>query len=405
MSPMAPLARLRVLDLSRVLAGPWCGQLLADLGADVVKIERPGSGDDTRGWGPPYLRDVHGAPTGESAYYLSTNRGKRSVTIDLARPQGQALVRRLAGCADVLLENFKAGGLARYGLDYPSLRAVNPRLVYCSITGFGQDGPGAGRPGYDVLIQAMSGLMSITGEPAGAPQKVGVAVADVLTGLYAAVAVLAALAARERTGTGQQIDLALLDVQIAALANQAANYLVTGVSPLRLGNAHPSIVPYQPFDTADRPIVVACGNDAQFARLAAVIGRPELTADPRYATNAGRVEHREQVVGAVQEALRAQPAAHWLERLTASGIPCGPINTLGEAFEDAQVRHRGLRIALPHPLAGSVPLSANPIRFSATPVRYERPPPLLGEHTAEVLREWLEMGADELTALRAAGVV
>ncbi len=388
------LAGLKVLDLSRVLAGPWAGQLLADLGADVVKVERPGSGDDTRAWGPPWLPDAGGVPTTESAYYLSANRNKRSVAIDIATPQGQALVRQLAARADVVLENFKVGGLAQYGLDYASLKAVNPRLIYCSITGFGQDGPYAQRAGYDFLIQGMGGLMSLTGRPDGeagaGPMKTGVALTDVMTGLYASNAVLAALAYRERSGEGQHIDLALLDVQVAVLANQASNYLVGGAIPKRMGNAHPNIVPYQDFATADGYMIVAVGNDGQFRKLCEVLGRPEWGGDERYATNPQRVRHRQELVAAIHAVTVTRATADWVARMEGAGVPCGPINTLDKVFDDPQVQARGLRIEMPHPATGSVPLVANPIRMSATPVAYDRPPPMLGEHTDEVLADWLQ---------------
>jgi crotonobetainyl-CoA:carnitine CoA-transferase CaiB-like acyl-CoA transferase len=386
------LAGLKVLDLSRVLAGPWAGQLLADLGADVVKVERPGSGDDTRAWGPPWLPGEDGAP-GEAAYYLAANRNKRSVAIDIATPEGQALARRLAEKADVVLENFKVGGLAQYGLDYASLQAVNPRLVYCSITGFGQDGPYAQRAGYDFLIQGMGGLMSLTGrpdgEPGGGPMKVGVALTDVMTGLYASNAVLAALAWRERSGEGQHIDLALLDVQVAVLATQGANYLVGGVAPKRMGNAHPNIVPYQEFATADGYMIVAVGNDTQFRKLCDVLGKAEWGADERYATNPQRVRHRAELVAGIHAVTVTRTTGEWVALMEGAGVPCGPINTLDKVFDDPQVQARGLRIEMPHPTAGSVPLVANPIRMSATPVAYDRPPPLLGEHTEEVLADWL----------------
>ena len=398
--PVGALAGVRVLDLSRVLAGPWAGQLMADLGADVVKVERPGSGDDTRAWGPPWLSDVDGEATSESAYYLSANRNKRSVAIDIATPQGQALVRGLAQKADIVLENFKVGALGRYGLDYASLQVVNPRLIYCSITGFGQTGPYAARAGYDFLIQGMGGLMSVTGRPDGAegagPQKVGVAVTDVMTGLYATVAVLAALAHRERSGQGQHIDLALLDVQVACLANQASNYLVGGAAPQRMGNAHPNIVPYQDFPTADGYMILAVGNDAQFAKCCAIIGHPEWARDERYATNPARVQHRDVLVALLGAATRERSTAAWIAAMEAAGVPCGPINTLDQVFDDPHVRARGLRVEMPHATAGTVPLVANPIRMSASPVSYRRAPPALGEHTGEVLHEWL--GADYMHA-------
>ncbi|RFP09283.1 CoA transferase [Duganella sp. BJB488] len=405
----AALAGVRVLDLSRVLAGPWAGQLLADLGADVVKVERPVAGDDTRAWGPPWLDDADGQATGESAYYLSANRNKRSVTIDLGRPEGRQLVRQLAAKADILIENFKLGGLRQYGLDYDSLRALNPRLIYCSITGFGQTGPYAARAGYDFLIQGMGGLMSLTGRPDGAqgagPVKVGVALTDIMTGLYASNAVLAALAHRERSGQGQYIDLALLDVQIACLANQAANYLVGGVAPGRMGNAHPNIVPYQDFPTADGYMIIAVGNDGQFAGLCRTLGRPEWAEDARFATNPQRVRHRDELVALMRAVTTGRGTDEWVALMEAAGVPCGPINTLDRVFADPQVRARGLHIDLPHPLAGSVPLVANPIRMSATPVQYRSAPPTLGQHTDEVLAAWLDLTPPDLAALRRDKVV
>ncbi len=388
-----PLAGVRVLDLSRVLAGPWAGQLLADLGADVVKVEKPQGGDDTRAWGPPYLKDASGRDTTEAAYFLCANRNKRSVAIDIATPEGQAQVRALAQQADVVLENFKVGGLKRYGLDYASLSAANPRLVYCSITGFGQTGPYAARAGYDFLIQGMGGLMSVTGrpdgEPGAGPQKVGVALTDIMTGLYATIAVQAALAEREKSGLGQHIDLALLDVQIACLANQASNYLAGGLVPRRMGNAHPNIVPYQDFPTADGDIILAVGNDEQFAKFCAVAGHPEWSADARFASNSQRVANRAVLVPLLRQATVMRTSAEWIAALEAAGVPCGPINRIDEVFADPQVRWRGLHIDMPHALAGSVPLVANPIRLSGSPVTYQRPPPMLGEHTAEVLAQWL----------------
>jgi crotonobetainyl-CoA:carnitine CoA-transferase CaiB-like acyl-CoA transferase len=403
------LGHLRVLDLTRVLAGPWCTQLLADLGADVIKIERPGAGDDTRAWGPPYLRDAAGRDTSEAAYYLAANRGKRSVTVDISRSEGQRLLRRLAERCDVVIENFKVGQLARYGLDYARLAEVNPRLIYCSITGFGQDGPYRDRAGYDFIIQAMSGFMSITGErddrPGGGPQKAGVAITDLMTGLYAAVAILAALAQRESSGRGQYIDLALFDSAVAMLANMNMNYLTTGVAPGRAGNAHANIVPYQVFAAADGDVVIAVGNDSQYVRFCEIAGCPELATDPRFATNADRVRQRDVLVPLLEPIVRRQPVAYWTERLEAAGVPCGPINSIAQAFADPQAVARGLRIELPHPLAGKVPLVATPVRMSESPPAYRRPPPLLGEHTDEVLRELLGLGDGDIAALREQGVV
>ncbi|HEL7888361.1 CaiB/BaiF CoA transferase family protein [Stenotrophomonas maltophilia] len=379
------LEGIRVLDLSRILAGPWATQVLADFGADVIKVERPGVGDDTRGWGPPYLKDADGDDTAESAYYLCANRGKRSVAIDFTRPEGQALIRALAAQCQVLVENYKVGGLEKYGLDYASLRAVNPALVYCSITGYGQDGPYAQRAGYDAAIQAIGGLMSVTGEPDGAPgggpQKVGVAATDLMTGMYAATAILAALRHAERTGQGQHIDLALLDTQVAWLANQASNWLVGGVVPERQGTAHPNIVPYQVMPAADGHFMLAVGNDGQFARLCAVIGAPELAADPRYASNAARVAHRAELVPLLQRRLRTRPAARWLAALEAAVVPANPVNRIDQVFDDAQVRARGLRIDLPHAAGGTVPMVRNPLKFSATPLQYRQAAPVLGQHT------------------------
>jgi len=405
----APLAGIRVLDLSRVLAGPWAGQLLADLGADVVKVERPGAGDDTRAWGPPWLKDRDGRDTRESAYYLCTNRNKRSVTVDLGKPEGREIVRALANRADVLLENFKLGGLAQYRLDYASLAATHPRLVYCSITGFGQTGPYAPRAGYDFLIQGMGGLMSITGRAEGdegaGPQKVGVALTDIMTGLYATIAVQAALAERERSGRGQHIDLALLDVQIACLANQASNFLAGGVVPRRMGNAHPNIVPYQDFPTADGDVIVAIGNDAQFAKFCAVAGRAEWASDERFATNPARVANRSVLIPMLRQATVARTTQAWVTALEQAGVPCGPINRIDEVFADPHVRERGVRITMEHAKAGSVDLVGNPIRLSATPVDYRRAPPMLGEHTGEVLADWLGMDPEAVAAARGRGVL
>ncbi|GAB4476143.1 MAG: CaiB/BaiF CoA-transferase family protein [Burkholderiaceae bacterium] len=403
------LGHLRVLDLTRVLAGPWCTQLLADLGADVIKIERPGSGDDTRGWGPPYLKDAQGRDTSEAAYYLAANRGKRSVTIDISRPEGQRLVRELAKKSDVVVENYRVGQLARYGLDYASLAALNPKLVYCSITGFGQTGPYRERAGYDFIIQGMGGFMSITGErddlPGGGPQKAGVAVSDLMTGMYSAVAILAALAHRDATSHGQHLDLALFDVMVAMLANMNMNYLVTGQPPGRAGNAHPNIVPYQVFAAADGHVIIAVGNDAQFARFCELAGCPELATDARFAKNADRVRNRAVLVPMLERIVRERPVAFWTEQLEAAGVPCGPINSIAQALADPQILARGLRIDLPHPLAGRVPLVGNPIKMSATPPAYDRPPPLLGEHTDTVLRELAGCSEEEIRALRKGGTI
>ena len=403
------LQHVKVLDLSRVLAGPWAAQTLGDLGAEVIKVERPGSGDDTRAWGPPYVTDPAGQPTGESAYYMCTNRNKQSVTIDFTRPEGQELVRRLAQQCDVLVENFKTGGLAQYGLDYASLSALNPRLVYCSITGFGQSGPYAHRAGYDFLIQGMGGLMSVTGRPdgedGGGPMKVGVALTDILTGLYATNAVLAALAWRDKSGEGQYIDMALLDVQVACLANQAGNYLATGQSPQRLGNAHPNIVPYQDFPTADGYMILAIGNDGQFARFCAAAGAPQLASDERFATNRARVVNRATLIPLLKKLTVERSTADWIARLEALAVPCGPINTLADVFADPQVQARGLKVTMPHPVAGQVPLVASPMKLSATPVDYRLPPPMLGEHTDEILAATLGLDAAAIARLRADGVV
>lgn len=402
-----PLAGLRILDLSRVLAGPTATQLLGDLGADVIKVERPDIGDDTRAWGPPYVRDARGNETSESAYYLSANRNKRSVTIDLARPQGQQLVRDLAARCDVLIENFKVGAMARWQLSYDDLKEALPRLVYCSISGFGQDGPYADRPGYDFMIQGMGGIMSLTGEPDGRPMKVGVAVADIVCGLYAATALLAAIRHRDRSGAGQYIDLGLLDTQVAWLVNQGLNHLTTGRLPPRLGNAHPNIVPYQDFRTSDGYLLIAVGNDRQFRRLAELLESPAWADDPRFATNAARVRNRARLVPLIEARTRRQTTAHWVRRLNQVGVPSGPVNTLDRVFADPQVRHRALVVEMPHPLAGDgvVRLIANPIRLSASPVRYRHSPPLLGEHTDEVLEEVLGLGGEERARLRADKII
>ncbi len=404
--PPTALCGVRVLDLSRVLAGPWCTQTLADLGADVIKVERPtgdnhSGGDDTRGWGPPFLQDRNGKDTAEAAYYLGCNRNKRSITIDLARLEGQALVRRLAATCDVLVENFKVGGMARYGLDAPTLLAVQPRLVYCSITGFGQTGPYRDRAGYDYAVQGLGGLMSVTGErdesPGGGPQKVGVAVADLFTGLYAAIAIQAALRHRDATGRGQHIDMALLDTQVAMLANLGANYLVTGVAPQRAGNAHQNIVPYQVFEAADGHLILAVGNDGQFVRFCELAGRPELARDERFKRNADRVRHRELLVPQLADVLRTRSKRQWLSALEAAKVPCGAINDLAEVFADPQVQARGMAVPVPHPLTDSLRLVASPMKLSATPVQVRLAPPLLGQHTDEVLAE---LGLDQAERLR-----
>jgi crotonobetainyl-CoA:carnitine CoA-transferase CaiB-like acyl-CoA transferase len=404
-----PLGHVRVLELSRVLAGPWAAQTLADLGASVIKVEKPGAGDDTRTYAPPYAATSDGAQSTESAYFLSTNRGKRSVTIDFFHPEGQKLVQTLAAKSDVVIENFKVDGLAKYGLDYASLHALNPGLVYCSITGFGQTGPYRHRPGYDFMIQGIGGLMSITGDPdqrpGGGPVKVGVAVADVFTGLYATIAILGALAHRDRTGVGQHIDLALLDTQVAVLANQAMNYLVTGVAPQRLGNAHPNIVPYQTFGASDGHIIVAVGNENQYARLCEVIGRADLASDERFATNASRVNHRDELIAILQDIFATRTMRQWLDALERVGVPCGPINTIADVFADPQVQARGLRLDLPHPAIGSVPSVANPIKYSATPIAYRSAPPMLGADTDEILRDMLGLVPAEIARLRKAGIV
>lgn len=395
-----PLDGIRVLDLSRVLAGPWCTQQLADMGAEVIKIERPGRGDDTRHWAPPWLDG-----TDESAYFLSANRGKHSVCVDLSQPEGQDLIRRLAADSDVLVENFKVGGLARYGLDYESLAEINPRLVYCSISGFGQNGPYAHRAGYDFLIQAMGGLMSVTGEPDGEPMKAGVAFADVFTGLYSANAILAALHQRAATGQGTHIDMALFDVQIGVMANQAASYLATGTNPPRLGNAHPSIVPYQVFPTADEAMVLAVGNDDQFARLCETLDRPDWAADPRFATNAERVANRQTLVPLLSERLREAPRAEWLQRLEAAGVPCGPINNLEQVFNDPQVQARRMPIHRQHDSGRDVSLVGNPIRFDDQPLNAEAAPPTLAQHTNAVLGERLRLDQATLADLEARGII
>ena len=404
-----PLSHVRVLDLSRIMAGPWAGQILADLGADVVKVERPGAGDDTRGWGPPYLKDAAGKDTGEAAYFASVNRNKKSVTLDISKAEGQAIVRELAGKCQVLIENYKVGTLARYGLSYEDLRKDNPGLVYCSVTGFGQDGPYAPRPGYDFIFQGMGGLMSITGErdgqPGAGPQKVGIAITDVLTGMYASVAICAALTHRERTGLGQYIDAALLDTIVAFNANQIVSFFCSGRLPVRYGNAHPQVVPYEVFPTADGHIILAVGNDGQFKRFCEVAGCSELAEEARFKTNSQRIIHRAELIPLIAEIMRTRSKQEWIEVLEAATVPCGPINNMKEVFEDPQVRHRELRVDIPHPLGGVAPVVASPMRLSETPVEYRLAPPLLGQHTAEVLKGLLGKSDADIAALKSSGLV
>jgi crotonobetainyl-CoA:carnitine CoA-transferase CaiB-like acyl-CoA transferase len=400
-----PLAGFRVLDLSRILAGPWASQMLADLGAEVIKIERPGQGDDTRGWGPPYMPDESGNPTSESAYFHGANRGKHSVCIDMASQQGQQLIRQLAEKCDVLIENFKVGGLNKYGLDYGSLKTINSKLVYCSITGFGQTGPYSDRAGYDFMIQAMGGLMSVTGESDEEPMKVGVALADVMTGLYASNAIQAALIHQLRSGKGQYIDLALLDVQVATLANQAMNYLASGNNPQRLGNAHPNIVPYQAFQTSDGYIILAIGNDSQFARFCELAGRGDLAADERFQKNSNRVKNRDALIPDITDILKTQTTDWWLDQLNQKGIPCGPIANIDQVFDNPQVQHRGLLLELDHPTAGRVPSVANPINLSESPINYDKAPPLLGQHTVQILNELLGLDPEKIEELKNQGTI
>ena len=424
--PQPALAHLKVLDLSRVLAGPWCTQMLADLGADVVKVERPGAGDDTRHWGPPFVKDADGNDTDQATYFTACNRNKRAITLDMAKPEGQALIRQMAAQSDILVENFKVGGLKAYGLDYESLKAINPRLIYCSVTGFGQDGPYAERAGYDLMIQAMSGMMSITGQadgtPGGGPMRVGVAVIDIFTGVYATSAILAAIEVRHRTGEGQHIDMALLDVGMAVLANQAAGFLNSGKVPQRQGNTHPSLAPYQSFDTADGAVLLAIGNDGQFARFCEVAGHPEWAADARFASNTLRVQHRDALIPLMQAVTRTRSTAQWIKSLEDKAVPCGPINDIGQAFADPQVQARGLVIKQPvahvykaqaatQSIANEstskpavISTVASPLRLTATPPVLRRAPPALGEHTDEVLAE-LGLTLPEISALRARGVV
>ena len=404
-----PLDHIRVLDMSRILAGPWCGQTFADLGAEVIKIERPGVGDDTRSWGPPFMTDRDGNDTDEAAYFLSANRGKKSVTVDITKPAGQDLIRLLVVECDVLLENYKVGGLKKYGLDYDSLIKVNPRLVYCSITGFGQTGPYSPRAGYDFLIQAMGGLMSVTGEaedkPGGGPQKIGVALSDILTGLYTTIGALAALAYRDKTGRGQHVDMGLLDVTIAAMANQAMNYLVTGKAPTMMGNAHPNIVPYEAYKAADHYIILATGNDGQYQRFCDVAGRADLAEDARFATNRDRVENRGVLGPILRDIIAAQSRSFWLAELEKVGVPCGPINNLEQVFDDPHVQARGARREVEHPAGGLIPTVANPIRLSESPIQYDRAPPALGQHTDDVLADMLGMDAAGIAKLREDDVI
>jgi len=404
-----PLSHIRVLDLSRVLAGPWASQNLADLGAEVIKVERPGAGDDTRGWGPPWFKDGAGRDTRDSSYYLSCNRGKKSITLDISKPEGQSVVRALAAKCDVLIENYKVGTLARYGLDYQQLREINPRLIYCSITGFGQSGPYAPRPGYDFVFQGMGGLMSITGErddlPGGGPMKVGIAITDILTGMYASLAITAAIAHCERGGNGQYIDMALLDCMVAFNANQISGYLVSGNIPKRYGNAHPNVVPYQVFPCKDGHIILAIGNDSQFASLCQVAGRPELVADERFRLMSGRIVNREALIPLIAEIMKQRGMHEWIAVLEEANVPCGPINNMQQVFEDPQVQHRGLRVEIPTAAGVPCPTVASPMRFSETPVEYAVPPPTLGQHTQEILRELLGMEQQAVDALAAKGIV
>jgi crotonobetainyl-CoA:carnitine CoA-transferase CaiB-like acyl-CoA transferase len=404
-----PLSHIRVLDLSRVLAGPWASQNLADLGAEVIKVERPGAGDDTRGWGPPWIKDRDGKDTRDSAYYLSCNRGKKSITLDISKPEGQQIVRGLAAKCDVLIENYKVGTLARYGLAYEQLREVNPRLIYCSITGFGQSGPYAPRPGYDFVFQGMGGLMSITGErdelPGGGPMKVGIAITDILTGMYASLAITAAIAHCERGGSGQYIDVALLDSMVAFNANQISGYLVSGNIPKRYGNAHPNVVPYQVFPCKDGHIILAIGNDSQFASFCSVAGHPELAEDERFRLMTGRIVNRDALIPLIAAIMKTRGMHDWIVVLEGANVPCGPINNMQQVFEDPQVQHRGLKVEIPNPAGVPCPTVASPMRFSETPVEYAVPPPALGQHTQEILHELLGLDRQAVDALAAKGIV
>jgi len=404
-----PLSHVRVLDLSRVLAGPWAGQNLADLGAEVIKVERPDAGDDSRAFGPPWVKDREGRDSKDSAYFTSANRGKKSVTINIARPEGQKLVRELAKISDVLIENYKFGDLARYGLSYEDIRNINPRLIYCSVTGFGQTGPYRERPGYDFMIQGMGGMMSVTGEPddapGGGPQRAGVPVADIITGMYASIAICAALAHRAETGIGQHLDLALLDSQIALLAYQNTNYFSTGQPPKRIGNLHPNIVPYQPFKTSDGSVILACGNDNLYRKFCEAADCNELAQDPRFATNGKRVENRAELTPLLQQIFSKRSTHQWVDLLEAAGVANGPINDVAQVFEEPQVKARGVKIELDHPVAGKIPLVASPMRFSATPLEHKLAPPVLGQHTEEVLRGVLRLDDEAIARLRADGVI
>ena len=404
-----PLSHIRVLDLSRVLAGPWAGQNLADLGAEVIKVERPKFGDDSRTYGPPWVKDREGRDTKDSAYFTSANRGKKSITLNISKPEGQKLVRELARISDVLIENYKFGDLARYGLSYDDLKQINPRLIYCSVTGFGQTGPYREHPGYDFMIQGMGGMMSVTGEPDGAPgggpQRAGVPVADIITGMYATIAICAAIAHRAETGIGQHLDLALLDSQIALLAYQNTNYFATGIPPKRIGNLHPNIVPYQPFKTADGDVILACGNDNLFRKFCEAAGCTELANDARFAGNGKRVENRAELTRILQAVFAQRSTRAWVELLEAAGVPNGPINDVAQVFEEPQVKARGIRVELDHPVAGRLPTVASPMRFSATPVEYKLAPPVLGQHTEEILRGLLQKTDVEIAKLKADGTV
>src|SRR5690349_6309727 len=404
-----PLSHIKVLDLSRVLAGPWCGQNLADLGAEVIKIERPGTGDDSRAFGPPWLKDAAGKETKESAYFASANRGKKSVTLNISKPRGQEIVRDLARQCDVLIENYKVGDLARYGLGYDDLRKLNPRLIYASVTGFGQTGPYRERPGYDFMIQGMGGVMSITGErddlPGGGAQRVGIPIADIITGMYATIAICAASAHCEKSGSGQCLDLALLDTQVGILANQGMNYLATGTAPGRIGNAHPNIVPYQPFKTKDGDVILACGNDNLFNKFCEVAGCQALASDPRFSTNSKRVENREAITALLAEIFAKRTTKAWCDALEAAGVPNGPINNLEQVFDEPQVVARGMKIELDHAVAGKVPLIASPMKFSGTQLEFKNPPPVLRQHTDEVLGKLLNFDDAAIARLRANGVI